>query len=607
MEMKLRKEVFVLVTVLFMIFCVSAQDCPESLSQCSSQELKDFPSFILVSGINSDPESLDDKEVLEELNRRIKEDISILNENQDIKKEWFENYGIEDRGAVVESFDGDVVDLKGELSTSFKISDFSGTKVSKEGLIVKEDVVLTGEVQKLDDGSVSSSGWYSRVSGNEYYANGVLGSGANEEDLFIITVDEDRVSIKGNGVTEKDENGDTISSFDGEIVKENERKILKKGIKYSSFSDDKKSVTYDVDEDVEFITDLRVTEKGAAYIRESKGLVEINSLKEDIEVTVHNENVERFFIGDIDGTSNSVVIKDEEGNTLSFSEGSYTGKGDITALPGIEYKYPSSEDSLKINYQDLGVVESEDYVKTGKYFQKLDSYLKSYGVELEGKKIELAIASEFDEIFITAAGEAIIIDKGGVSGKNAYYLRDGELYLIAGDGSFYSPDPENSRFKFIEKHSLIDAKRAIESGEKPFGYNSMVPKFDEFQDSLLMANIREGIVQPGGTLYYVPNYPALSDGKRRVLDESEEHSELFKMYRKNPPEDLLEFDKFLVHVAPPAPPDMIGEQPSVPTSLNDMPRKLWYIGVNAPRAYRWIGESSWWYVRKWLGDPGLNP
>ncbi|MBD3252955.1 hypothetical protein GF386_04440 [Candidatus Pacearchaeota archaeon] len=484
---KIKKEVTLILIILFLVSFISAQKCPENLAQCSSEELKNFHDFILINGIKSDKDSLANQNVLDEFDKRIQKNPSILNKNPDIKKQWFKIHEINDRGAVIEDFDGENVRLKGEHSTSFRLSDFSGAEISEKGLSIN-NAVLTGDIEKLEDKTIIAIGNYFEIKDNSYESV----QDSEKSEPFTVTIDGEKISIKGKKITEKDNKGNTVSEFDGEIVKKQTKKILKKETRYSSFHDNERSVTYEVNEDVEFITDLRVPEKATTYIRDSVNLVEIKDPKEDMEITVHNDLIERFIIDDNKeiGFVDTITIKDEKGNSLSFSQGLYTGKGKITELPGVEYKYPENKNSIKVNYRDLGILETEDYVKTGKYFEKLDSYLNSYGIELENKKISLAYSNKEHEVFITSDGGVIIINKLGEPGKNIYYSKGDQLQLVNNKGNLIDIENKDMDY-YTAKYVLENALNAVESNKIPsdYGYESMVPELDDFQKSVLMKRI----------------------------------------------------------------------------------------------------------------------
>ena len=123
---------------------------PEDLAAAIAQgKITDF-SIIndqnLINALNKNIVLLTTNEkVFSEISSRTQRDPSILNNNGEVKKRWFDKFGINDEGAKIENFDGTNLKTSGAKATNFAVKDFPGAKVLQDGsLVTKEGHAMSG-------------------------------------------------------------------------------------------------------------------------------------------------------------------------------------------------------------------------------------------------------------------------------------------------------------------------------------------------------------------------------------------------------------------------------------------------------------------------------
>ncbi|MDO8511052.1 MAG: hypothetical protein Q7S55_02700 [Nanoarchaeota archaeon] len=240
-------------------FADAMQEDPSLAAQASPQQLASalqknpavaykLSNFDLTRAVQSDLSLLGKNEVFSEISLRTQKDPSILNQNTEIKKEWFAKFEVSDEGAQIESFDGTNVKTAGAKPTAFDVKNVKGAKVLQDGsLVVKEGATVEGtsafsqttdasgkkiyamqggvfrtvDAQpvnlKVQDGTVTVTSKIKYIR-TEYLQRGL--DKDHFEDVFIPEVRIQEVNYKGNFQYEKTETDHTFTSTDTPIVRE---------------------------------------------------------------------------------------------------------------------------------------------------------------------------------------------------------------------------------------------------------------------------------------------------------------------------------------------------------------------------------------------------
>ncbi len=115
---------------------------------------------------------MEDKGVVVAVSEKAEGDIAVLNDHPNLKREWFNHYGIVDEGVELKGYDGLNVVTRGkpdELSTIFRPSELAGSRVLATGeLVDKEGAKISGATVTVgDEGRVVVAGGRLDLSDNK--------------------------------------------------------------------------------------------------------------------------------------------------------------------------------------------------------------------------------------------------------------------------------------------------------------------------------------------------------------------------------------------------------------------------------------------------------
>ncbi len=220
-------------------------------------------------------------------------DISFLNNNSNVKKAWFFSQGIEDLGAEIESYDGQLITTKGNESTVFSIYDenLKGAKVLPSGkLILNDSIEISSSKISSDNlGNLIFSGGRVNFSKSSNFNFTIKDGSLTGKDFFGNTYSgnfrveqcERGTCIFGNEVLEKNlEKG--YSRFSGKIILDEKSKILGDNTLYEIFSEeDSKLREYYVQKNTRFYSNGETCDDELSCIEENKDSPFLERLKRE--------------------------------------------------------------------------------------------------------------------------------------------------------------------------------------------------------------------------------------------------------------------------------------------------------------------------------------
>ena len=89
-------------------------------------------------------ESLPVNSIFVDLTFRVTKNPAILNNNVEVKKEWFRHFKIQDEGVIIDSFDGKQITTRGDNAGTYSIVDFPGAQALADGSLVFEGKTFVG-------------------------------------------------------------------------------------------------------------------------------------------------------------------------------------------------------------------------------------------------------------------------------------------------------------------------------------------------------------------------------------------------------------------------------------------------------------------------------
>lgn len=82
--------------------------------------------------------------IFTDLTFRVTKNPAILNNNVEVKKEWFRHFQIQDEGVIIDSFDGKQITTRGAKAGTYSILDFPGAQALADGSLVFEGKTFIG-------------------------------------------------------------------------------------------------------------------------------------------------------------------------------------------------------------------------------------------------------------------------------------------------------------------------------------------------------------------------------------------------------------------------------------------------------------------------------
>lgn len=394
----------------------------------------------LARAVNQELSLLDNPSVMDDVDSRAKSDVFILNDNPDIKKEWFAQKGITDEGAGLESYDGSIVKTRGSHATTFNANEHPGARVARDGRLILADgaEIASAEVTKAEDGSINVNGGHADLSnsrGTSVHVNrGTAQIGdkiyTSADNTLDISIKDGNTIITGTNVVEA-RNGVTTATFSGEVAEfADGHKTFAKGTEYTFYLDGKISKTYAVGG----LTEYRPTgtpgcDGSKSCIQDVGGNAKVVSKNGNaIGIKAFDDSIKYLKIDEI--TDGSSVVLYDNGVKITFTKGPFTVEGDLNErkTEGIETSYTDENGvprEQKITSSSAGETSifhcSQCESKGHVYGNGIEKFQK----ELEKRGAKLGPGTEF--VF-------------------AYKKDDMEVYRTNDKGEFFIWDPTNLIF-----------------------------------------------------------------------------------------------------------------------------------------------------------------
>jgi len=357
----MKKIIFILLIILLIPIIIAV--CPPD---CTKEELEKNPAIIntltseqLVSSISRDIKVLEYPKVLEVFEERIKKDISLINDNFQIKEKWFSNYKISiNRDAKIESFDGKAIKTAGKESTKFEIDKYPNAQINKDGgLIIKSgEKISSGELFSNKDGSIDIK---INKDGSFQNENGKFSS-LNENQVSI-KITEKGTTIEGNfKLTEVSFNDKISYEISGKIttdIADSGRFILGEKTKVTEYLGSEK-FSFETQKELSYVFSKDISNsmgsktknidgsKISTIYQDSLGNLKVFSNqnnKIDIEFSNEGEGIIKNFKAQVITDNSEINLKYSDKNSIQFVKDNFNVIGDISTFSkiGISYEVTS--------------------------------------------------------------------------------------------------------------------------------------------------------------------------------------------------------------------------------------------------------------------------
>lgn len=160
------RKLFTIFTFLLAIYILEFVSAQVNWQEIEQRPSKLYDTKLLEAAFNEDaiktvkiidqnPELLQREKFKEHVINKIdvlaRQNIAILNDNPNVKREWFLHYGIKDKGGTLQTYDGEIVTLA-FLPVSFNIREQSGSIVNYDDtLILPNKAVIRRGLVRLEE------------------------------------------------------------------------------------------------------------------------------------------------------------------------------------------------------------------------------------------------------------------------------------------------------------------------------------------------------------------------------------------------------------------------------------------------------------------------
>jgi hypothetical protein len=338
---------------------LSTEDLVAALENGEVADLTVITDANFIPALNNNPALLGREEVLGDFNRRIGTDISLINNNIQIKERWFTGYKITDQGVELAWYVKGTIETKGEDATGFEVDKYPGAIVEKEGGLILPDgakvggcaIVKEGDIIEIikivPEGRIVPESRLDlknliKTTKSAYHVLGMVDV-LLEENRFLVSEKTVLVEIKdgmpvisGEEVLIKSSKPKKIvGSFTGEIVYHSEHHIT--WGKRTSFKNYLSGANFEVDKETEYYA-----QEGGCLLEFEKSCVEYAHKKRDLTIGVQNDNkIKLKLVNLIRESVNNLKIE-------TISDGSVVEVND-----NLKVKYVFSKEPVKVYGQPI--------------------------------------------------------------------------------------------------------------------------------------------------------------------------------------------------------------------------------------------------------------
>ena len=486
----MKKIIPILILVFYLIGVVLGQ-CPEVLEDCSRGEFKTISDEVFSESLINNPEILKDGKVRDEFEKRLYSDnkwIDILNKNEDLKKSWFEFYGVVDKGATIKQIYQNIITLNGKYGVTFSLNEIRNAQILEDGRILLEDgaEVLLSTIKVNPDRSYEIEGGIVDLSNSKKISVQITEGLLRNRDKLYQTASEKPIranvegnSIKINGdevVVSDEKSGNIEAVFTGKITEHMDgHKTFGKDTSYLRYQDGKKSFEIDVKEETKYFTASGLcSEKESCIVDLGEELKVRASNDNEIEIKLHQDievTIDRFY----DNSKVTLIDNDLE---VIFTEKEIYSRGNLGEL----YHYERQINEHVQKYKN-GVLTQCSRCRIALRLRQsvrseLNEYLNAKGIQLKDSEriVEAYNIGSFLEgmsadinrakspvVYKTSDGRTIIVDPEtkNIAVKNSDSSKWQKVENFNGAPSFSLLDL-NPEEKFSENNMDFDGvKKAI--------------------------------------------------------------------------------------------------------------------------------------------------
>jgi len=321
---------------------LSPQDLSQAIQEGKITDFSKIDNENLAEALQSRPALIDRDNVFSEVSKRVETSPDFLNTRRDAKKKWFSRFDIDDEGAEIESFDGDIIVTKGQDSTTFNINDHPGATVLDSGKLILASgaeiasgtVSVEEGVTDVQNGNVDLTNAPETeisVTNGNVKIDDRLYSGATDEKLSV-TKKAGITEVSGVIVVETDEAGQTTFQFTGTVrTYPDDHKEFDEGA-YTLFENGEESRSYSVTETTQYYAIAEGCDGSTSCIEEDQGNVRIVAKdNNNILATLSDNSINNLVIDKIDDQSR-IIFNDKNKVELTFSRSPISYEGDLTDL-----------------------------------------------------------------------------------------------------------------------------------------------------------------------------------------------------------------------------------------------------------------------------------
>ena len=377
----MNRKFLILVMMLFFIGFVLG-----NVADLSEEELGGTSDEIIVNEINSNPNLLQDTEVLTEVTLRASENSDFFNDNPSLKENWFSQFGVVDEGVEIEEIileGGTIVKTKGEKATTFNVESVLGSIVKEDGSLVlpsgveiSSAIVSRGENKVLSvEGGIIE---FKEDSKQEFnFKETIVKVGEKEFRSFG---DEDVYFNYRNGETIVGGEFDEINSETGERISRvnGKMRITKSGDKilgddsdeytsYETFINGEPSNTFSVNKPTNYLENKDCV-RNSNCISLKENILEVFSQDNEIRINSEDGFIDDLKVNQVIGDG-FISFKDKNNNIIkSESSGIYVGgnMGDLDV--NFEGKFQVGNNRFTQTYLKGGnLISQEGEVLGGAY------------------------------------------------------------------------------------------------------------------------------------------------------------------------------------------------------------------------------------------------